>query len=183
MITANVRTSFIACLPPPAWCFGLISSKGLSLLFSFSWPETASDLGHESPRFRLETCICWNGMDCWIGVRDACHVSRTRCAGRPLSPSTLVVMQRLLNDLPRVQAVLQATVTKSNEPYFGLLKRNCVSVRQWWKRNPREILALRWDVSVSHTLTYLFFILNLGFIVLSFQMKWAFTCLDILHTD
>lgn len=144
-----MRTSFIVCLPAPAWCFGLVSSEGPSLIFSFSWPQTVSDPGHESPLFRLEPCMCWNGRNCWTGMRDACHVSCTRRAGRPRSPSTSVVMQRLLNDLPRVQVVLQATVTKSDEPYFGLSNRNCVSVRQRWRLNPRETLSTKVDVSVT----------------------------------
>lgn len=53
MIIADVRTSFTACVPRPAWCFGLLSSKGFSLIFSFSWTQAVSDPGHECPLFRL----------------------------------------------------------------------------------------------------------------------------------
>lgn len=186
MVTANMRTSFIACLPPPAWSFGLVSTKGLSLIFSFSWAQSVSEWAHESPLFRPESCMCCNGMSCWIGVRDACCASHACRAGRPLSPSASAGTRRLLDVLPRVQAVPQATALNAanlilvckQELFQTVWNRNCEAV---WRLNARETLALRWDVSVIHTLTWLFF--NLGFIMLSFQMKWAFTHLGIAHTD
>lgn len=113
MVTANVKTSFIACLAPPAWSFGLVSAKGLSLIFSFSWAQSVSEWAHESLLFGLESCMCWNSVNCWIGVRGACRVSHACRAGRPLSPSALASTQRLLDDLPGVQAVLQATALKA----------------------------------------------------------------------